>query len=348
VSRRLRVLAVLGLAAVGACAGILGLQPKRTAVFAHRKHVTAGVSCLTCHTPTSLAGDTDTPARPTTAGCVTCHTQPHDTRDCTGCHSDPFAYGLAIEAREHLRFAHATHVAIASGNCARCHQDIAHTDSPIRPRMATCLGCHAHEDQFTADRCDVCHVDLEAGVLRPESHLVHEGDWLREHGVHAAGEAAICSTCHTERSCAACHGITAPAVPARVQFDRPDGSALHRAGFRSRHAEEARADPGSCSACHDDRACRDCHVREGVAAVQPGAGGLSPHPPGWVGVGFAGNDHGPAARRDPAACAACHGGAGEQLCVGCHRVGGVGGSPHAPGWSSNQPLSARPCRLCHQ
>jgi hypothetical protein len=212
--------------------------------------------------------------------------------------------------------------------------------------MATCLRCHEHQDQFDPDRCDTCHVDLEGERTLPESHLVHDGNWLREHGVRAASDAAMCGSCHTERSCATCHGVTAPMVPAKARFDVPDGNALHRAGFRSHHAEEARADPGSCSSCHDDRACRDCHVTEGVAAG--GLGGLSPHPPGWVGLGLGGNDHGPAARRDPAACAACHGGAGEQLCVGCHKVGGVGGSPHPPGWSSNQPRSALPCRLCHQ
>jgi hypothetical protein len=59
------------------------------------------------------------------------------------------------------------------------------------------------------------------------------------------------------------------------------------------------------------------------------------------------NEHGRAARRDPASCASCHGGAGEMLCVGCHRVGGIGGNPHPPGWSSRQSLTDMPCRLCH-
>ena len=103
--------------------------------------------------------------------------------------------------------------------------------------------------------------------------------------------------------------------------------------------------PGTCNACHDDSSCRSCHEREGVAATAAGA--VSPHPPGWVGLSLADNEHGREARRDPAACASCHGGAGEQLCVGCHKVGGVGGSPHPPGWESNQPMSALPCRLCH-
>jgi hypothetical protein len=33
--------------------------------------------------------------------------------------------------------------------------------------------------------------------------------------------------------------------------------------------------------------------------------------------------------------------------VGCHRVGGIGGSPHPPGWSTRRHRSEMPCRLCH-
>ena len=66
-----------------------------------------------------------------------------------------------------------------------------------------------------------------------------------------------------------------------------------------------------------------------------------------VGPTPADNAHVREARRDPTACASCHDGAGQSLCVGCHQVGGVGGSPHPPGWSSRVPLSAMPCRLCH-
>jgi len=35
-------------------------------------------------------------------------------------------------------------------------------------------------------------------------------------------------------------------------------------------------------------------------------------------------------------CAGCHGGAGEQLCVGCHKVGGPGGNPHGAGFASHK------------
>jgi hypothetical protein len=102
-------------------------------------------------------------------------------------------------------------------------------------------------------------------------------------------------------------------------------------------------EPAACATCHEPDRCAACHRDNDVA----GEGAASPHPAGWVGLGPGDNQHGRAARNDPAACASCHGGAGEALCVSCHQVGGPGGNPHAPGWASSVSLSALPCRLCH-
>jgi hypothetical protein len=215
-----------------------------------------------------------------------------------------------------------------------------------RPPMATCFRCHAHERVREQRVCSACHVDLADEGTLPASHLVHDGDWLREHGARAASAGDLCASCHRERFCADCHGAAVPALPARARLDDPWQASVHRAGFRARHGLEARAAAGTCSTCHSPDTCASCHDDTGVAASVSEVR-ASPHPPGWVGLTAAANEHGRAARRDPASCASCHGGAGEMLCVGCHRVGGVGGSPHAPGWTSRQALTDLPCRLCH-
>jgi len=344
VTARAAAITAVAAVALAACAGVLGLRARSEGrPFAHRAHVAAGVSCLRCHPGVERAGDTGPLHLPGAADCASCHREPHDRRPCLGCHATPWTAGSAAEARTHLTFSHARHLPALQGNCVRCHADVARGDGPLRPRMATCLGCHAHRDQLRPAACDVCHADLPAERALPSSHVVHDGDWLREHGVRAAADAELCAACHSERSCAACHGATTPRLPARRAFDDPTAASVHRAGFRSRHADEARAQPGTCAACHDDTSCADCHQREGVA----GAGARSPHPPGWLGLDRGGNEHGRAARRDPASCAACHGGAGEALCIGCHRVGGVGGNPHPPGWSDDRSRSQLPCRSCH-
>jgi hypothetical protein len=336
--RRLLVGALL--CGLVACAGVLGLSRSAPHVFPHRKHVVAGVACTRCHVGIELESTTALHL-PDNASCQTCHPRPHDPRPCLGCHGAPNAVAELLEARAHLIFDHRRHLA-SSGNCMRCHTGVADGDDHMRPAMATCFRCH---DDATRDarKCDTCHKDLDDGATLPASHLAHDGDWLREHGARAASAADLCESCHKQSFCASCHGVTAPALPSVRRFADPFAASVHRAGFRARHGLEARAEPGACATCHTPDRCQACHVAKQVA----GANRAVPHPPGWIGLTAADNLHGREARRDPASCAGCHGGAGEALCVTCHAVGGVGGSPHPPGWSSRQPLAALPCRLCH-
>lgn len=341
-----RTAALLVVLLVGACAGILGLRHGvESAAFPHRAHVIKGIRCNQCHTTVATDGDESPVILPSDQSCLTCHRKPHDTRPCRDCHGSPDNSAAAIEARTHLKFSHNQHVTKLSGDCVRCHTGIQEDGSALRPKMATCLACHTHRAQFEPGKCEVCHKDLETERVLPASHLVHDQAWLRNHGNAAASSANLCATCHTQSSCAACHGRTTAALPGRLTFDNTMQNTIHQSGFASRHANEAQAAPGTCLACHDQRSCRTCHETKGVSATVAGA--RNPHPPGWVGIGAGDNAHGRAARRDPANCAACHGGAGEQLCVGCHKVGGVGGNPHPPGYRSQQPMSALPCRLCH-
>ena len=339
------MVASLGLAA---CAGVLGLgRTSPSHPFEHRAHVDKGVSCVACHAGISTESAAGPLHLPKAADCVRCHQEPHDRRDCAGCHGEAHVRGGAEIARRHLRFEHGPHTRAVKGDCVRCHVGAGERDpAAIRPAMATCFTCHEHQDEWRTRDCDACHVDLAAEDTPPASHLVHDGDFVREHGVRAASARDLCASCHSERSCAACHAAgLAPALPSHLRFDEVCLSGLHRAGFRSRHADEARADPGVCTTCHGESTCIECHQRTRVA---PGAGARSPHPPGFVSTARGGGAHGVEARIDPAACAGCHGGAGEQLCVGCHRVGGPGGNPHGRTFSSTKDkLRDLPCRLCH-
>jgi hypothetical protein len=357
VKRRSLVLLALAALGVAACASVLGLRRDGAAPFPHRAHALAGVGCTSCHKgitaaapgsrPDDRADDRGPLHLPDDASCLGCHKQPHDAHPCSGCHGDPLRRAGAEEARAHLVFSHASHASHAkqgsgAGDCMRCHDGIAEEGAPLRPPMATCFRCHEHEAQRDGRRCAACHVDLaEEGTL-PQSHLAHEAGFAQQHGPRAASSVEVCASCHRERFCASCH--TGALLPVRAQLGDPFAATAHRAGFASRHALEARAEPGACLTCHAVERCAGCHTRRGVAD-EPSLRQRGPHPAGWVGVGE--NLHGAAARRDPASCASCHGGAGEALCVGCHRVGGIGGDPHPAGFSSRLPRSALPCRLCH-
>lgn len=336
------LLAVVGLTA--ACAGLLGIRPPGRRPFEHREHVLQGIHCNRCHAGAGAAGEEGPLHLPSAEDCRGCHDRPHDPRPCGGCHGLPGARAGVVETREHLRFEHRSHMPRVRGDCVRCHLDIERGADVLRPRMATCGSCHAHRAELAANNCDACHVNLRSEGTAPDDHLIHGGDFLREHGRRAATDQSLCASCHAERFCVGCHGVTTPALPERLAFDDPMRAGVHRAGFRARHAEEARGDPGLCTTCHAPKVCSDCHAREKVAAR---SGGRSPHPSGWLGLPGQHNDHGRAAWREPELCAVCHGGAGEALCVGCHKVGAIGGNPHATGFRSRRSKADRPCRLCH-
>ncbi len=331
--------------AIAACAGILGLRKSSQGTFPHRAHVVAGVACTRCHAGVASAPDDATLHLPDDATCTSCHAKPHDTRSCLGCHTAPAPGGVTnlVDARAHLKFAHAKHAKPTNNNCMRCHDGVATNAEQLRPPMATCFRCHDKDSERDGRRCDACHLGLTESKTLPATHLAHDGDWIREHGTRAASSGELCQSCHQQAFCASCHGATAPALPAARRFADPLTPTIHRAGFASRHALEARSDPGACTTCHQPDRCAGCHVERGVA----GNAGRNPHPAGWVGLTASENRHGREARRDPASCASCHGGAGEALCVSCHAVGGPGGNPHPPGFSSRLPMSALPCRMCH-
>ncbi|HEY4175484.1 MAG TPA: cytochrome c3 family protein [Kofleriaceae bacterium] len=339
--RTLAGVALVVAVALAACAHVLGFTTSEPTAFPHRKHVLSGVACVSCHV--GIEGPSSALHIPTDEMCITCHAKPHDTRSCNSCHASRETAAELVETKDHLRFDHAKHLAgPAKGNCMRCHSAVAEGDRHLRPAMATCFKCHDKERD--ARTCNTCHRDLAEENSLPQSHLAHDGDWIREHGTRAASSGDLCETCHSRQTfCASCHGVTVPVLAGPTRLTNPLSASPHVGNFGARHSLEARAEPGACTTCHQPERCASCHRDRGVA----GDTRASPHPPGWVGLTSSENLHGRAARRDPATCASCHSGAGEKLCVQCHAVGGVGGNPHPPGWSSRLPRSALPCRMCH-
>jgi hypothetical protein len=331
---------------LAACAGILGIRPAPEHAFEHHAHAVRGIACVQCHTRVMRA-DANAPIDlPDKARCIACHRQPHHAeRACTECHGRAQTRNELAEAKVHLAFSHATHAGTTLGRCTRCHEGVERQDGVLRPSMATCMSCHEHREQWAARSCLPCHRNLEAEHSPPLSHLVHGDDFLARHGAAAAGARDLCSSCHAESMCAGCHGINVPALPSNWHFGDPRVADMHAAGFLARHSIEARVDPAMCTSCHrDERECLDCHRRSGLLPANAQHG--NPHPAGWVSA-TGPSQHGIEARQNPVACASCHGGAGESLCVGCHRVGGPGGNPHPAGFHSNKRDSELPCRLCH-
>jgi hypothetical protein len=318
--------------------------------FSHSTHEKAKVNCLACHEEIYDAKNLDGRYLPPEAKCLECHKDKKEQGNCAFCHRDPEHPGPYAPVVRGLRLSHAEHIERVNEDCSRCHKtltELTPSGSTVPP-MSACTQCHEHATELTNGTCNNCHVDLRRFALRPVSVFSHQGDFVRQHGPSARAAGEGCAQCHDQTFCADCHARTV-ALPIEAKFpERVTADFIHRADFLSRHQIEARADESLCRRCHGQSFCESCHTAENLTprASNP----RSPHPPDFSFPGSS-NSHGPLARRDIAACAACHDQGARSICVDCHKVGGVGGDPHPAGWTSHHPrdeINRNPmCLTCH-
>jgi hypothetical protein len=157
---------------------------------------------------------------------------------------------------------------------------------------------------------------------------------------------------------------------------------VHDIGFRNAHGAQAAAGTLTCSGCHAQRFCSDCHAGEGRRRFHPAnfearhaadaygrenecnschnaevfcrgchrASGLASN--GRLNVAFHTAQpewllqHGRAARQGLASCITCH---KQSDCLTCHSTTGWGINPHGPGFdAARMAKSAAPtCLRCH-
>jgi hypothetical protein len=329
---------------LGAC------SPERGVRFQHASHSTTGIACTKCHEGITTKTGPDKSHLPKDSQCARCHRKPHKGKKypgtCAGCHSGVPHEDQVVDARRHLRFNHQTHLGRNRGQCFPCHSATAGkvgAHQSLLPPMSTCLTCH--QKSWDKMECGLCHESLTVYPLRPVSQFSHAGDFLRSHGKMAASRADMCAQCHTQAYCVTCHDPSAAKLKPSIRWpEAVQKSFIHRGDYVGRHAVEARSAGDQCLRCHAQRECRACHESRGVSQ----GSGRSQHPPGWVSVARGSNTHGPAARREIVSCAGCHDRGPASNCVRCHRVGGVGGNPHPPGWRSRLSKEKdRMCRVCH-
>lgn len=205
------------------------------------------------------------------AACATCHTQD----DCQACHIEPLpkqvkslptraqsvAPGVMVKARppssHNSMFFLKTHSTLAAANPKEC---------------ATC-----HEESF----CVSCHDGPSKGGYHP-------ANFVAKHAAAAWGRQAECSNCHNATVfCRACHQQSGLTAHGRMGPGYHDADPL----WLLRHGQAARESLESCTTCHKQSDCTQCHSVVGAFKI-------SPHGPNF--------DAARAYRENPTACAFCH------------------------------------------
>jgi len=199
------------------------------------------------HTDEGWLGDHGTQASRT--ACATCHTR----NDCQACHLEPLpkqvksmptrdevvAPGVEVtprppESHKSMFFmkTHSTLAASDGKSCATCHEE------------AFCVSCHDG----------------------PSQGGYHPAGFVAKHPADAFGRAAECSNCHnTTVFCRACHMESGLTSHGRLGGSYHDAQPL----WLLRHGQAARETLESCTSCHKQSDCTQCHGVLGAFKVNP-------------------------------------------------------------------------------
>lgn len=170
---------------------------------------------------------------------------------CLGCHKG--ANSLGRISRRAIFINHTD--CVKNLECISCHANVGHktkTTNHVGYTMNSCLRCHATGGVADAGGCNVCH-DKSSTEKRERKvssfSVTHGTNWKKLHGL---GDSKTCSSCHTSKDCARCHGVGVP----------------HWNGFFSQHNGPAMAPDAKCESCHKDKKfCYNCH---GLEMPHPG------------------------------------------------------------------------------
>jgi hypothetical protein len=185
-----------------------------------------------------------------------------------------------------LRFSHYLHVTENEMGCDECHGE------PGQPSFNaithdTCLDCHEEPEaeEITADTCGICHKEKQLALFSlPELDEEESADASavedtpsRNVFVHTEALAGKCTDCHEglldegletvpmlQRSDIlsireASHGSGQDCLTCHVDMDRNQEPASHDVAWMKRHGLFGMQDDATCSVCHSEDSCTECH-----------------------------------------------------------------------------------------
>jgi len=168
-------------------------------------------------------------------------------------------------------------------------------------------------------------------------------DWMGEHRAIAGRGGANCVECHTQAFCSDCHfGGGADVELRKNSFQQNYVPKNHRSDFISIHPIKAKDNPQTCTRCHNQKYCSDCHARfpKGSLRIK------SHNPLGQNGQKYWAMDHSSEARRNLMSCQTCH--PSGDVCIQCHSSGKV--RPHPRNFKAGNfrdKTNGKMCLKCH-
>jgi hypothetical protein len=251
-------------------------------------------------------------------------------------------YAGTLSWESDLVFSHKYHAQEVGAECSDCHSKALESISgrdDLLPEMETCYNCHDEEMA-----CKACHQQGEEPTLLPRL-TTYNPDF--NHKRHQEKDIA-CKTCHNGianketvtsgthlpdgKICSDCHSTSSELT----QILKPRD---HSEFWLQIHGMFSETGSQTCSSCHTDAYCIDCHQGENLLNQS--------HSPDFIAA------HGISYTLRESDCATCH--QGKDYCIECHReVNNVIPPTHLmPDWKG--PLHSQEarkdfdyCSVCHE
>jgi hypothetical protein len=207
----------------------------------------------------------------TRQACATCHT----SDGCRSCHIAPLPRAVRdLPARADV---------VAPGVRIEAHAPESHDGfffMQVHPVLAA-------GDQ---NSCNTCHVESFCVECHegPVGGGYHPGGFVARHAAEAFGRETECANCHDSQVfCLSCHVQVGLASVGRL------GPGYHQGGgtWLLRHGQAARQNLESCTSCHKQNDCTQCHGVLGAFRISPHSRSFDPQR-AW--------------EQSPRTCLACH------------------------------------------
>lgn len=283
--------------------------------FNHKQHLDKQVPCATCHGDLSKVDLATRAQLPTMAQCLSCHDglmvpgkspRPAEASPApTDSSQKPEPKSAMLSGRTPRG---------PSPRCNTCH--LQQSDGLLATRFPTGVLApsgtlrgdvhgmdwkrnHRQPALNDPEYCGACHnqswcQSCHNGVVRPLD--LHGGDYISRHPIEARRNQPDCGSCHRRQTfCLGCHerlGVVShsslPGSPPIGSFFPGSSRRFHPEGWASpiagasHHSWEAQRNLRTCTSCHREETCIDCH------SSLPGGRfsiGKNPHGPDWLSSG---------------------------------------------------------------
>jgi len=229
-------------------------------------HLADDSACATCHRPVARAAGLPESriarfARPPThaksdfatrhlaasgdvATCSVCHAR----ESCARCHGERSSLAPVERLERDPRVARL----VAGKAATRIHRARFRDAHAVRAAAdpASCAGCHAQRV------CSDCH------AAERSARRYHATNFMTRHSSAAYTRDVECSTCHnSEAFCRSCHQRSG--VGTRTGGIRTQAWHNGTGAWLLQHARAARQELTTCTSCHQQRDCLQCHSQAG-------------------------------------------------------------------------------------